>query len=209
MRVSSQQQYPLIADLQIDILALALACDATRVATLQFDRGAGGPTFNWEGIHHEYNHHKISHGKVRDDCFGSDTSNGCDNVDGYLDMLFDIDRWHQSKFARLLGRLSSYVEADGRSVLDNSVVLYTNELSDGRRHSFTNQPYILAGSAAGVFRQGEQIALGDPSDVYSERAPHNRLLNTLLNAFDVPSDWFGTRSGGRTMQGGIYDALLC
>jgi hypothetical protein len=206
-----EAQYPLIADLQLDIYALSLVCGYTRVATMQFDRGAGGPTFRWQGMSHEYNHHKLSHGKVRDDCFGEDTANGCDNVDGYRDMLFEIDRWHQERFARLLGKLDGYGEADGKTVLDNSVILYTNELSDGKGHSFMDLPYILAGSAGGFFKQNQYVRLGaDNARNDDQRAPHNKLLNTLVNAMGVQSDWFGVAEGGggETMQGGVYDALI-
>lgn len=203
--------FPVITDLQVDIMALALACDYTRVATLQLGRGSGGPTYGWDGMSHEYNHHKLSHGKVKDDCFGASTANGCDDVPGFEDMLFEIDRWHQSKFARLLDRLDGYVEADGKSVLDNSVMLYSNELSNGRGHSFMDLPYILAGSAGGYFRQGEYVLLGDAGNLGGDdrRAPHNKLLNTLVNALGVQSDWFGLPEGqgGDSMQGGVYDAL--
>jgi hypothetical protein len=208
--VERESNYPTIADLQVDILALALACGYTRVGTLHFDRGGGGPTFRWDGISHEYNHHKLSHGKVRDDCFGASTANGCSDVSGYEDMLFQIDRWHQSKYARLLERLDSVEEADGRTVLDNSVIMYTNELSSGRGHSFMDLPYILAGSAGGFFKQGEYIRLGraDNPGGDDQVAPHNKLLNTLVNAMGIQSDWFGAPEGaGETMQGGVYDAL--
>jgi hypothetical protein len=208
--VERETNYPLIADLQVDILAMALACGYTRVGTLQFDRGGGGPTFRWDGIDHEYNHHKLSHGKVRDDCFGDSTENGCSNVAGFEDMLFEIDRWHQSKYSRLLSKLDSIEEADGRSVLDNSVIMYTNELSSGKGHSFMDLPYILAGSAGGFFKQGEYVRLGraDNPGGDDQVAPHNKLLNTLVNAMGIPSDWFGAPEGsGDTMQGGVYDAL--
>jgi hypothetical protein len=206
---TEEAQYPAVADLQVDIYALALACDMTRVATLHFDRGSGGPTFRWDGMNHEYNHHKLSHGKVRDDCFGESTANGCDNVAGFTDMLFQIDRWHQSKFARLLERLDSYVEADGRTVLDNSAILYTNEMSDGKLHSFMDLPYIIAGSAGGRFRQNLYFPLG-PEGQTDASAPHNRLLNTIMNVMGVQSDWFGLPEGmgGGTMQGGVYQDLL-
>jgi hypothetical protein len=210
--VEQNDRYPDITDLNIEILALALACDFTRVATLQFDRGSGGPTFRWDGMNHEYNHHKLSHGKVKDDCFGTSTANGCDDVAGYEDMLFNIDRWHMTKYANLLSRLDSYKEAGGKSVLDNSVIMYTNELSDGRAHSFMDLPYILAGSAGGYFKQGQYILLGQAGSTKSDdqKAPHNKLLNTIVNAMGIPSDWFGAPegSGGKTMQGGVYDALL-
>jgi hypothetical protein len=203
--------YPVVADLMVDLYGLALVCGYTRVATLQFDRGAGGPTFRWDGMNHEYNHHKLSHGKVRDDCFGDSTEDGCANVDGYQDMLFAIDRWHQARFARLLARLDGYTEANGKTALDNSVILYTNELSDGKGHSFMDLPYILAGSAGGFFKQNAYVKLGaDNPRSDDQRAPHNKLLNTLVNAMGVPSQWFGVAEGGggETMQGGVYDDLL-
>ena len=208
-RVLENDQYPLVADIQIDLFALALACDMTRVVTLHFDRGSGGPTFKWEGMSHEYNHHKLSHGKVRDDCFGESTSKGCDNVAGFRDMLHDIDRWHQRRFARLLGKLQAYAEADGRSVLDNSAILYTNEMSDGKLHSFMDLPYIIAGSAGGRFRQNLYYPLG-PEGQPDTSAPHNRLLNTISNVMGVESDWFGLPEGqgGPTMQRGVYTELL-
>jgi hypothetical protein len=207
--IVENEHYPLIADIQVDLFALALACDMTRVVTLHFDRGSGGPTFKWDGMNHEYNHHKLSHGKVRDDCFGESTAKGCDNVAGFLDMLFDIDRWHQRRFARLLERLEAYPEANGRTVLDNSAILYTNEMSDGKLHSFMDLPYIIAGSAGGRFRQNLYYSLG-PEGQTDASAPHNRLLNTIINVMGIESDWFGLPEGqgGPTMQRGIYAELL-
>jgi hypothetical protein len=210
--VEANAVYPLITDLQIDILAMAIACDYTRVATMQFDRGSGGPIFQWDGMNDEYNHHRLSHGKAKDDCPADSMSGDCADVAGYLDMLFAIDTWHQSKFARLLQRLDSYAEGNGKTVLDNSVVLYTNDLSDGRAHSFMDLPYILAGSAGGYFKQGQYILLGDGNNLGSDdqKAPHNKLLNTIVNAVGIQSNWFGVAEGGggSTMQAGVYDALL-
>jgi hypothetical protein len=209
--VAEAREYPVLADLMIDINALAFACDANRVSTLQFGSGAGGPVFRWDGMDHEFNHHKLSHGKVRDDCFGDSTEDGCEDVAGYEDMLFDIDVWHQTKFARLLDRLDSYTEADGKTVLDNTLMLYSNELSDGKGHSFMDLPYLMAGSCGGVFKQGEYVLLGERDAPWDDtRAPHNRLLNTVVNAMGIESDWFGVEegAGGETMQAGVYDQLL-
>jgi hypothetical protein len=207
--VQDQAEYPTIADLQVDIYALALACDATRVATLQFDRGAGGPIFKWDGMMHEYNHHKLSHGKVKDDCFGDSTDNGCADVDGYQDMLFAIDTWHMKRLARLLTKLDSYKEADGKSVLDNSLIMYTNELADGKGHTFMNLPYVFAGSLGGTLQQSQYVLLGAGTDYDDQKAPHNKLLNTIVNAMGIQSDWFGVAQGmADTMQGGVYEQLL-
>jgi hypothetical protein len=208
--LEQEVNYPAVADLQVDIYAIALACDYTRVATMQFDKGAAGPTFRWDGMMHEYNHHKLSHGKVRDDCFGDSTANGCEDVTGYEDMLFDIDKWHLGKLARLLAKLDSYMEADGKTVLDNSCILYTNELSDGKGHSYMDLPYILCGSMGGAFKQDQYVLLGVDGRAEDQRAPHNKLLNTFVNAMGIESDWFGVAQGmgGTTMQAGVYDTLL-
>jgi hypothetical protein len=108
-------EYVKLTDLQLDLYALALACDYTRVATFHFDRGSGGPTFKWDGMDHEYNHHKLSHGTTCD--------SGCeDAVDGYEAMLQNIDKWHMGKYARLLAKLDSYTEENGKTILDNSAI---------------------------------------------------------------------------------------
>jgi hypothetical protein len=211
--VEQDSEYAAVTDLQIDIMTLALACDAMRVVSLQFGSGSGGPIFTWDGMAHEYNHHKLSHGKVKDNCFGDSTENGCDDVVGWEGMIADIDVWHQGKFARLLERLESYVEEDGSTLLDNSLILYTNELSDGKGHSYMDLPYILAGSAGGVFKQGEYVRVaseGFGDGGFDEDAPHNKLLNTIVNAMGIESDWFGVPEGqgGETMQGGVYEQLL-
>src|SRR5262249_35393464 len=152
---------------------------------------SGGPIFQWDGMNDEDNHHRLSHGKAKDDCPSDSTAGDCADVVGYLDMLFALDSLHQSKYAPLLQRLDSYTEANGKTVLDNSVVLYTNDLSDGRAHSFMDLPYILAGSAGGYFKQGQYILLGDGNSLGSDdqKAPHNKLLNTIVNAMGIQSNW--------------------
>ncbi|HEX2736132.1 MAG TPA: DUF1552 domain-containing protein [Polyangiaceae bacterium] len=204
-----ESEYAAVSLLQLDIIALSFACDATRVATMQFGNGAGGPTFKWDGMNHEYNHHKLSHGKVRDDCFGDSTDDGCDDVDGYQQMLIDIDTWHAGRYAHLLETLSSYAEEDGSTLLDNSLVMYTNELADGKGHTYYDLPYILAGSLAGTFKQGQYISMSNGG----EDAPHNKLLNTFVNAMGIESDWFGLPEptdpkDQNTMLPGVYEELL-
>ena len=104
--VDADSEYKRIGLLQMDILALALACGANHAATLMWGSEAGGPVFTWDGMSHQYNHHKLSHGNTADDCSGS-------AVDGYLDMLFDIDRWYATQLAYLLDQL----DADRKSVV--------------------------------------------------------------------------------------------
>jgi hypothetical protein len=72
-------------------------------------------------------------------------------------------------------------------------------------------PYILAGSAGGYLKQNQYVRLGaENARSDDQKAPHNKLLNTLVNAMGVESNWFGVPEGqgGETMQAGVYEELL-
>lgn len=189
--VEADEQYRALGPLQMDVLSLALACGYTQSATLQWGSGAGGPVFKWDGMTHDYNHHKLSHGTTADD--------GGEEVDGYEDMLFDIDRWHMERLAYLLTRLDSYEEADGKTLLDNCVTVYANELSDGKLHHYEDLPWLVLGGA-GYFKLGEQITLGNAGNSVT---PHNKLLTMFMNAVGIPT----LRFGGELGLNGEFDAL--
>ena len=178
VRVTDDAQFKKVGRMQMDLIALSLACDHNRVATLQWGSGAGGPTFRWDGMSHTYNHHKLSHGNTADDNSGS-------SVSGYEQMLADIDRWFCAEYAYLIERLSAYQEGSG-TLLDNSVVMWINELSDGKNHDFRDIPCVLAGSAGGALKQGRYVNVSKNQDALETSfekldAPHNKLLTTLAN----------------------------
>lgn len=184
--ITDDAQFTRMGRMQMDMLALALACDYTRAATLQWGSGAGGPTFKWDGMNHLYNHHKLSHGSTSDGEGGSD-------VAGYENMIADIDRWFASQFAYLLDKLNAYGEGE-RTVLDNSCVLWINELSDGKAHDYRDLPTVIAGSCGGALKQGQYLALGNDGAL---DAPHNKLLTTIINAVGAgPIDHFGNPEYG-------------
>lgn len=182
--VTGDSFYKQIGRLQLDVIAIAIACGATKVASVQWGNGSGGPIFRWDGMNHPYNHHKLSHG------LDSDTDTGTP-VEGYEGMLSSIDDWHAQNLAYLLGRLDSYSEGDG-TVLDNSIVMWANELSNGKAHDFRDLPFVLAGSAGGYFKQGQYINVStggtkrpNGPDDRNTGSAHNKLLTTMLNAVGV------------------------
>ncbi len=137
-----------VGKLQMDVLTLALACGRTKVSTLMWGSGEGGPVLSWLGQSSEQ--HLISH---RVSAYGSENP-----LAGAATMLADIDRWYGEQFAYLLGKLQAYDEG-GFSLLDNSAVVWLNELSDGKIHSFLDLPFVIAGSAGGYFKQGQYLKL--------------------------------------------------
>ncbi|WP_437315758.1 DUF1552 domain-containing protein [Sorangium sp. So ce385] len=199
--VSFDAEFKKIGRMQMDILALAIATRATRSATLQWGSGAFGPIFKWDGMNHEYNHHKLSHGNTKDDDSGS-------VVDGYEEMLYDIDRWFIGEYAYLLDRLAGYDEG-GTSVLDNSAVVFMNELSNGKVHDFRDLPYIIAGSCGGYFKTGQYIKVTrQQNTLQDEDAPHNKLLTTLANAVGCTEEGGGPiENFGAFGEPGEFDEL--
>jgi len=69
------------------------------------------------------------------------------------------------------------------TLLDSSVVLFTNSLGNGKAHRVENVPYILAGSGGGHFRTGRFLRF--------KARPHNDLLTSLAQAFGLPVERFG------------------
>lgn len=200
-QVSNDDSFKAIGRLQMQVLALALACDQTRVATLQWGNGSGGPIYRWDGMDHQYNHHKLSHGNTRDDDSGS-------AVAGYLDMVHAIDVWHAEQFKYLLDLLDSYDEG-GSTVLDNSAVVWANELSDGKAHDFRDLPFVIAGSCGGFLRNGQYIKVtGQDNPRNDNDAPHNKLLTTFLNAVGARQDDGSPYTNfGRFGQPGMFTEL--
>jgi hypothetical protein len=186
--VESNDNFPVMARLFTQIVALSLACQYTRSAVLQWGAAvAGAPMFRWDGMNHNYRHHPLSHGTTDD--FNESA------VSGYKDMLFAIDRWNIGEFAKLLGLLDGYQEQDGTTLLDNTVVLYTNEFSHGQGHTTGDLPMIIAGGA-GYFQLGRSVLLdgstADIGGVTGTAGQSHRLLCTVMNAAGVPTaDWNG------------------
>ena len=186
--VESNDNFPIMARLFAKITALSLACQYTRSAVLQWGAAvAGAPMYRWDGISHNYRHHPLSHGTTDD---FNETA-----VSNYKDMLFAIDRWNMAEFAKLLGLLDGYKEQDGATLLDNTVVLYTNEFSHGQGHTTGDLPMVIAGGA-GYFKLGQSVLLdGSKADIAGltgTAGQSHRLLCTVLNAAGVPTaNWNG------------------
>jgi hypothetical protein len=107
-------------------------------------------------------------------------------MDGSADAatrLNQVQTWDATMVAYLLGRLDAITEGSG-TVLDHSLVLWGNELSDPAEHSNTDMPYVIAGGCNGKLTMGRALA-------YPSGTPHNRLLCAVANAFDQNLDHFG------------------
>lgn len=163
---NSPSAFPDVARLQMDLASMALACDLTRVVTLQFSNSVSNHIFG--NLGHTRGHHDFSH-------------EGDSNADAVA-RLTEINNWYAEQMAYLCGTLDAIPEGEG-TLLDNTVVVWMNELGRGNSHSSRDIPIVMAGSAGGHFRTGRFLQYQD--------TPHNNLLVSLLRAFGIDEDTFG------------------
>jgi hypothetical protein len=164
---SDAANYPTTGALQMDLIALAMACNFTRVATLQWDKSVSGMTFPWIGVND--NHHSLSH------LGDSDTA--------AVAKITQINTWYTEQYAYLLGKLNAVMETNGKTLLDNSIVVWGNELGKGNNHTRRDVPFVMAGTGGGYFRTGRWLNMGG--------AYHNDLWVSCLNAMGIPDTKFG------------------
>jgi hypothetical protein len=95
--------------------------------------------------------------------------------------------------------LDGYDEGGGRTLLDNTVTLYTNEFSDGQGHTTGDLPVIIVGGG-GYFKLGQSIVANGSTaavaGVGRGQGNSNRLLCTVLNAVGVPTSRFSDGAPG-------------
>lgn len=175
---------PTIGRLQMDLIAMAMACDLTRVATLMWTNSVAGHVLSFVDPAIKEGHHSIAH---KGD---EDTVKIAQNT--------KISAWYAAQLAYLLDKLDDIVDIDGNSLLHNSAVLWTNEQNKGNNHSRFTMPYVVAGSAGGYFDTGRYLKYFDDDDAEEEskgepptEIGHNRLLVSLLNSMGVETEEFG------------------
>ncbi len=158
---TSNADYPVTGRRQIDVLVQALACDSTRVATLQLgNSGAGNLTPTWPdyGVNVNIDEHNVAHNYNSDPTGTSRTNREA------------VERFYYGQFAYLLEQMDSIPEGTG-TLLDNSLVLWAKPI--GRNHKGTDMLFMLAGSSAGELTTGRYLERTDE--------PHNNLLVTCCN----------------------------
>jgi hypothetical protein len=117
--------------------------------------------FPWIGVNEE--HHELSHAGPNDAAA--------------MEKLVKINRWHSEQMLYLLDGLAAGIESDGSKVLDNTIVLWGNELGLGNTHTYMNIPWVIAGGAGGYFKMGRYLQYKDQ--------PHNNLLLSMAHAMGM------------------------
>lgn len=164
---NENDQLPTLSRLQIELLVSGFANDMARVATLQYTNSVGGARMRWLGI--DEGHHALSHDP--------------DLNEESQSKLTKINKWFCEQLAYLAQRLAETPEPGGNgSLLDHTLIVWTNELGKGNSHTLENIPFVLVGNGLG-FRMGRALQY--------DKQPHNRLLLALAHGFGHHLDAFG------------------
>nr|MBA3314599.1 DUF1552 domain-containing protein [Planctomycetaceae bacterium] len=160
-------EIPRISKMQIELMVNSFVSDFARVATFQITNSVGGARMKWLGI--EEGHHELSHEP--------------DSNETAVDKLVRINKWYCEQLAYLAKRLAETPEPGGEgSLLDNTVIVWTNELGKGNSHTHDDIPFVLVGGGLD-YKMGRSIQ--------HDRVPHNRLLVSLAHGFGHNIETFG------------------
>ncbi len=163
----NESTMPEIMQSQLDLAVMALTCDLTRVVSLQISNSVNHIRYPW--LDSMGDGHALSHA-------------GPSNTDAKQQWK-QRDAWHAEQFAYLLDELDQIPEGDG-TMLDNTLLLWVQEISKGNTHSHDDMPFVLAGNVDEQFRTGRVVD-------YQDDQSHNDLLATIGKAFGLESDTFG------------------
>jgi hypothetical protein len=139
--LKANDSFPELLGIQSSLAVSALACDRTRVASLQWSRSFSQVRHTWVGVSSE--HHTLSH-----------MTSAKNQEDKYK-----IDRWYNERMAEFLHQMDSVAEGDG-TLLDHTMIIYANDLAEGAPHSVAPAVCWVAGKASGKLKTGRFLNLG-------------------------------------------------
>jgi len=169
--------FPTVGRAQMDLLVAALACDATRVASIQWSHTVSPLVCSWVGVGD--GHHALSH---------MDDSNAA----GVADFV-KTERYFATQFAYLVDRLRALPEGSG-SMLDHTLVVWAKELGDARLHECTDVPFVLAGGPD-FLRTGRYLRVAGE--------PHSKLLVSICRMMGLANTTFGDARVSSGVLGGL------
>lgn len=152
--------------LMCDVIALAFQTDKTRVGTLLLCRDISGLFYPFLDVRKA--HHSASHNDRSED-------------------WEKISRYYCSQLAYLAGRLDAMPEGEG-TVLDNSCLLWVNNMWSGSRHDSTKVPLLTAGGMGGRLKTGRVLDYTGKDDQQRKLCS---LYLSILNRMGVSMDQFG------------------
>lgn len=166
-------------DRQSDLLASAFGCGLSRIASFQLRIADNDNTlYPWIGLD-QGGHHTLSH----------------DSGPEAQAILAQLYTWYSRRFAYLLDKLAATPDVDGRSVLDNTLVIWGSELGRAWDHDISNVPFVFAG-ATDLLRGGRYLK--------GSTISHNRMLVSACRAMGLADEQYGSLDTGAGPIPGLF-----
>ena len=157
--------------LMADLMVLAFQSDQTRVATFVLANEGSNRSYAFIDVpegHHDLSHHGRNPDKQR--------------------KIREINRFHMTQFAYLLGKAAKRGGEGERTLLENSLILYGSGISDGDRHNHDDLPIVLAGGGGGTVRTGRHVR-------DDRETPISNLYLAMLQRQGVRTEKLGDSDG--------------
>jgi hypothetical protein len=155
----------------LDIMVMAMQCDATRVLTFYYENTVTSIVHSFLNVNVDY-HGSVTHHN---------------NDPQKLAWYATVNQWTISQLAYLMTQMKAVMEPDG-TLLDNSVILFSSEISDGNLHNHSNLPIVLAGHGGGMLNPGRAIQF--------QNANISNLFISMLATVGVSTTKFGADGNG-------------
>lgn len=131
--------------LMYDLVFLAFQCNVTPVVTFMQDFEFSDRLIDIPGV--TSGHHSVSHHE--------------ENADRIAQYRL-IQAFYAERFRSFVERMKSVRDADGRTLLENSVLMLCSGMTDGNSHDRTEIPMVVAGTGGGMIRTGRVIEADQP-----------------------------------------------
>jgi hypothetical protein len=184
-----------------EVLAVAMNCGSTRIASLTVDENNQNCTFTTRPAQGEDWHDNVAHN-------ADDDATAQDWIRQFNQTFFS------GVFMDMVSRLDSFPDGAGGTLLDHCLVAWGQECGNLTHLPWT-MPIITAGSAGGAIKTGSYCdyrnrpreLVNDPTTGNQTLCPgllYNQWLTTALLAMGVPqSEWAETDHPGYGAKGGF------
>ena len=130
-----------------DLMVVALQSGLTNVATFMVGPERWDTPYLFESLFDKpRSHHQMSHNQKK-----------------FIEDLIKVDHFHMEQFAYMLEKMDGIQEANGKTLLDNTLFTYGSGLGDGATHQYSALPIVTAGSGVGKFKTGRHFNLSEQS----------------------------------------------
>ena len=149
-----------------DLMVTALQTGLTNVTTFMVGPERWDTPYKFEGLFDKpRSHHQMSHNQTK-----------------MIDDLLKVDRFHMEQYVYLVKKMDGIKEADGTSLLDNTLFTYGSGLGDGSTHQYNDLPIIVAGGGKRV-KSGNHINMPEGTPLANLWLTQARMMGVDMQRF--------------------------